>query len=241
MSHPFQRILLVTEHTDFDSGAERLAFDIAHHCGVGLRAVFPVAHHVEYEIASPDLALRSAREFAAKAEQLRTAAREAGVTLDLVVRQSEAPHEAILQEARAYGADLLIARRRGRRSFLSHLLIGEMVGKVAMDAPCSMLFVPRTARLWSHAILAVVDPEARDVPVAAMATEVSQACQLPLALMTLGPGTAGKPHEAILAEAQVRQADLIVLGRYRNSTTQHVIGQTEHSVLVVQSDASTFS
>jgi nucleotide-binding universal stress UspA family protein len=241
MSHPFQRILLVTEHTEFDGGAERLAFDIARQCGVGLRAVFPVAHHVEYEIGSPDLALRSAREFAAKAEQLRVTARKAGVTLDLVVRQSEAPHEAILQEAREYGADLLIARRRGRRSFLSNLLIGEMVGKVAMGAPCSMLFVPRTARLWSHAILAVVDPEAGDAPVAAMATEVSQACQLPLTLMTLGKGVAGKPHEAILAEAQAQQADLIVLGRYRSGTTQNVIGLTDHSVLVVQGNASSFS
>jgi nucleotide-binding universal stress UspA family protein len=237
MSYPFQRILLVTEHTEFDSGAERLAFDMARQSGVGLRAVFPVAHHVEYEIGSPDLALRSAREFAGKAEQLRASAQEAGVTLDLVVRQSGAPHEAIVQEARDYRADLIIARRRGRRSFLSNLMIGEMVSKVAIDAPCSMLFVPRTARLWSQAILAVIDPEAGNAPIAAVATEVAQASRLPLTLMTMGKGVVGKPHEAILAMAKTQQADLIVLGRYRSGTTKNVIGQTEHSVLVVKGDA----
>ncbi len=237
MTHPFQRILLVSEHTEFDSGAERLAFDIARQCGVGLRAVFPVAHHLEYEIGSPDLAARSAREFAGRAEQLRAAAREAGVVLDLVVRQSGAPHEAIVQEAREYGADLIIARRRGQRSFLSNLMIGEMVSKVAIGAPCSMLFVPRTARLWSHAILAAVDPEAGEAAVAAVATQLSQACKLPLTLMTIGKGTAGKPHEAILATAKTLQADLIVLGQYRSGTTKSVIGQSEHSVLVVKGNA----
>lgn len=259
MAHPFERILLVTEHTEFDSGAERLAFDIARQRGVGLHAVFPVVHHLEFEIGSPDLAARSAREVAAKAEALRAEAKAAGVALDLVVRQCEAPHAAIVQEARDYRADLIIARRRGRRSFLSKLMIGEMVSKVAAEAPCSMLFVPRTAHLWSQAILAALDLNAGAEPVAAMAAAIAAAYRLPLTLMTVGEddtalerlkaiaanlGVAaecvvatGKPHEAILSLAETRHADLIVAGQYRSSTTKAIIGYTDHSVWVVKGDA----
>jgi len=259
MTHPFERILLVTEHTEFDSGAERLAFDIARQCGIGLRAVFPVVHHLEYEIGAPDLALRSAQEIVERGEHLRVAAREAGIAFDLVVRHCEAPHEAIVQEARDHGADLIIARRRGRRSFLSKLMIGEMVSKVAAAAPCSMLFVPRTARLWSQAILAAIDVSAEVEPVATMAATVAAACKLPLTFMTVsedgaalarlesiaaGLGVAaecviarGKPHEAILAMAETKHADLIVVGQDRSSTTKNIIGYSDHSVLVVKGDA----
>ncbi len=237
MAHPFERILLITEHTEFDRGAERMAFDIASQCGLELRAVFPVMRNIEYEIGSPDLAQRRALEFAEKAEQLRGAAKDAGIVLDLVVRQCEAPHTAIVQEAREYRADLIIARRRGRRSFLSNLMIGEMVSKVAAEAPCSMLFVPRTARLWSQAILAAVDLDAGAELVATMAATVAAACELPLTLMTVSEDAAalarlkamaeglgavkeyvvaaGKPHEAILAMAEAQGADLIVVGRHR--------------------------
>ncbi|NDU92535.1 MAG: universal stress protein [Ferrovum sp.] len=260
MTHPFERLLLVTEHTEFDSGAERLAFDMARQCGIGLRGVFPVMHHLEYEIGSPDLAQRSAREVAKKAEQLRQAAQEAGVSLDLVVRHCEAPHTAIVDEAREYRSDLIIARRRGRRSFLSKLLIGEMVSKVAAEATCSMLFVPRTAHLWSQAILAAVDVSAAAAaPVIAMAASVAAACKLPLTLLTVSEDStdltrlkaiaaglgvaaqcvvaAGKPHQAILSMAETRHADLIVVGRYRSSTSKAIIGHSDHAVLVVKGDA----
>ncbi len=259
MAHFFERILLITEHTDFDSGAERMAFDIARQCSIGLRAVFPVVQNLEYEIGSPDLAQRSAREFAERVAQLRVAAQEAGIVLDLVVRQCEAPHAVIVQEAREYRADLIIARRRGRRSFLSNLMIGEMVSKVAVEAPCSMLFVPRTAHLWSQAILAAIDLGVEAESVAAMAATVAASSKLPLTLMTVseddtaltrlkeiaaGLGVAtecvvavGKPHEVILSVAETKHADLIVVGQYRSSTTKNIIGYTDHSVLVVKGDA----
>ncbi len=260
MTPLFERMLLVTEHTEFDRGAERLAFDIVRQCGVGLRAVFPVVQHLEYEIGAPDLALRSAQEVALRAAQLRAAAMEAGVVLDLMVRQCDAPHAAIVQEARDYGADLIIARRRGRRSFLARLMIGEMVSKVAAEAPCSMLFVPRTAHLWSQAILAAIEVNAEAAgPVVTMAGAVAAACKLPLTLMTVSEDStdltrlkamaaslgvaaqcvvaAGKPQEAILSMAETKHADLIVVGRYRSSTTQAIVGHSDHAVLVVKGDA----
>ncbi len=236
MEHPFERILLVTEHTEFDGDAERLAFDIARQCGIGLRAVFPVVRNLEYEIGSPDLAQRSALELAEKVRQLKSAANDAGITFDLVVRQCEQPHAAIVQEATDCRADLIIARRRGRRSFLSHLMIGEMVSKVAANAPCNMLFVPSDARLWSHAILAAVDVAAEAEPIAEMASKVAAACKLPLTLLNVSENNAqgAQAHaRGILAMAETKLADLIILG-HQSEITKKVIERTDVSVLVVK-------
>ena len=40
--YPFKRILLATEHTEFDTGAERVAFTMALHCGIPLSVVLPL-------------------------------------------------------------------------------------------------------------------------------------------------------------------------------------------------------
>ncbi len=240
--HPFERVLLVTEHTEFDAGAERLAFDIVRACGIGLKAVFPVVRNMEYEVVSPALAERTARELSQKVESLKEVARTNGVSLDLVVAPCDEAHVAIVGEARNYGADLIVARRRGRRSFLSNFLIGEMVSKVAAEAPCSMLFVPRHAHLWSQAILAALDMPGDAQGVASLAARVATACGLPLTLLHVtgqeAPAAgvalaqvavrvarvgalvdhvvvAGKPADMILEVAKMKQADLVVVGRHR--------------------------
>lgn len=49
MAPPFTRLLLASEHTDFDRGAEALAFALAQRCGLPLAAVLPVTSNPEYE------------------------------------------------------------------------------------------------------------------------------------------------------------------------------------------------
>ena len=55
---PYARILLATEHTEFDSGAERVAFDLALRWGAPLAAVEPLVTNAEYEAVAPELAER---------------------------------------------------------------------------------------------------------------------------------------------------------------------------------------
>ena len=67
---------------------------------------------------------------------LHKAAEAAGVQIDVVARRGEEPYREIVQEAVERRSDLIITRRRGKRSFLSNLLIGEMVSKVVGHAHC---------------------------------------------------------------------------------------------------------
>lgn len=185
MKHPFERILLATEHTEFDSGAERLAFDMAKRCDVPLTAVIPVLSNPEYEVIAPQLAERAEQEAVAKINMLHDAAAAAGVQLEAGARRGAEPYREIVQVAGDHHADLIVTRRRGKRSFLSNLLVGEMVSKVVGHAPCSVLFVPRAAQMWSHGVLAAVDNSPNAEHVAHTAAQVAAQCALPLTLLSV--------------------------------------------------------
>lgn len=185
MTHPFERILLATEHTEFDSGAERVAFELAKRCGLPLAVVVPVISNPEYEAIAPQIAALAEQETAARIESLRKTASAEGVDISVTARRGEEPYREIVQEAAERQSDLIILRRRGKRGFLSNLLVGEMVSKVVSHASCSVLFVPRAARMWSHGVLAAIDPSPVAEHVASIAAKVAKRCSLPLHIVSV--------------------------------------------------------
>lgn len=223
MSHPFERILLATEHTEFDSGAERIAFEMAQACQTSLAAVVPVVSNPEYEIVAPQLAERAEHVAAQKIAALRRAAEERGIALDVVSRRGEEPYREIVDEAAERKADLIVTRRRGKRSFLSNLLVGEMVSKVAGHAPCSVLFVPRAARMWSSGVLAAVDTSPSAAHAASVAAKIAKQCGLPLTIVSVAihdaptlreQAAAALAHAAAVASAAGAQVERkLLLGK----------------------------
>ena len=186
MSDPlFKRILLATEHSEFDAGAERVAIEMAKGCGLPLMGILPIVSNPEYEAEAPELAARTEREAATTAAKLRDAALALGVQLGMRIRRGEEPYREIVDEAAECNADLLVIRRRGKRSFLSNLLVGEMVTKVVAHAPCSTLFVPRAARMWSHGVLVAVDTSPFADHVTRIAAKVAKQCELPLHIVSV--------------------------------------------------------
>lgn len=217
MGHVFERLLLATEHTEFDVGAERIALQLAARCGVPLAAVLPVVSNAEYELVAPELAERADAEAAAKCRDLEAAARAAGVEIALHVRRGLEPSLEIVEEARELGSDLIVARRRGRRGFLANLLLGSMVGEVVAHAPCSVLLVPRAAAMWSRRVLVALDPGAPAALRQALtdiAVGLAQECALPLHVTCVVDGGATAQHTAAAevvaharAQAQARGVD----------------------------------
>jgi nucleotide-binding universal stress UspA family protein len=245
---PFKRILLATEHTEFDAGAERLAFEMARRCELPLMAVLPIVSNPEFEIAAPQLAAKNDREAASKVEDLRNTASQFGVQLEIYVRHGEEPYLEIVNEAKEKQADLIITRRRGKRSFLAKLLIGEMVSKVAGHAPCGVLLVPRDSTMWTKGVLAAVDDSEHSLRITSIAAAIARECALPLTILSVAETTTlhetanevasryagtvakpdvvvrqlvltGRPHEQILAASKSEGADLIVVGRLGGSNT----------------------
>lgn len=241
MAQLFTRLLLATEHSEYDTGAETMAFAMGQACQLPLVTVVPLVSNPEYEALAPQIAAQAEREAAAKIAELRTQAEAAGVTMDLHVRRGEEPYREIVQEAQAQGSDLIIIRRRGKRSFLANLLVGEMVSKVVAHAPCHVLIVPRESRMWRQRVLAAAEPTAQGRQVVATAVAVAAQCGLPLYLVSViaaegqrppvdafitemldqarlggvvaqGEVRIGKPFTEILASVVSSESDLIVMG-----------------------------
>lgn len=246
MSQLFTRLLLATEHTEFDAGAEAVAISMAQRCQLPLATVLPLVSNPEFEALAPDIALRAEQEAAAKIAEIRAHAQTQGVAIDLRVRRGEEPYREIVDEARERNSELIIVRRRGKRSFLANLLVGEMVSKVLAHATCHVLFVPREAQMWRKGVLVAAEPGAQGLRLVKTAAAVAAECGLPLHLvyvaareiksaaindflaeaqaeaLQLGVNLQtelryGKTYAEILAAATARQVDLLVIGSRSNS------------------------
>jgi nucleotide-binding universal stress UspA family protein len=260
MATVFTHPLLATEHTEFDLGAERLAFALARRCGLPLAAVLPLVSNAEFEAVAPELAARADAVAAMRREQVEVLAAGQGVALELRVRHGQEPFVEIVDEARERGADLLVIRRRGKRGLFANLLIGEMVSKVVAHAPCSVLIVPRAAAMWSRQVLVGTDPQAPAPEMLARAADIAAECAIGLRVLCAaandgaraqaeqalaaallqararcpladGEVRIGRPHQALMEAAAACGADLIVIGRHGGDALSRVwIGGTAQKV-----------
>ena len=240
MASVFQHLLLATEHSEFDRGAEALALALARRCQLPLAGVLPIVSNPEFEAEAPALAARADQHAAARIAELHEMAQAQGVSLALQARRGPEPHQEIVDEARERHSDLIVIRRRGKRGFLANLLLGEMVSKVVALAPCSVLIVPRGAQMWQQRVLVAAEAGAQGQQLVALAGAVAAECQLPVTVISVadaaGQATAqtfvnasvarlqqrglnaegrvlsGRPYEQILQAGRETGADLIVIG-----------------------------
>jgi nucleotide-binding universal stress UspA family protein len=209
MSQLFTRLLLATEHTEFDAGAESVAISMARRCQLPLATVLPLVSNPEYESLAPEIALRAEQDAASKIAEIRASAQAQGVTIDLRVRRGEEPYREIVDEARSRGSELIILRRRGKRGFLANLLVGEMVSKVLAHAPCHVLFAPRESHMWRQAVLVAAEPGVQGIRLVKTAAAVAAECDLPLHLVYVASGDKHSPEtQAFFVEAQAEALQL---------------------------------
>jgi nucleotide-binding universal stress UspA family protein len=239
----FHTVLLATQFTEFDAGAERVGIALAVKCEIPLYAVVPLVSNTEYETFAPMLEDVAEADAAAALQKLRETAAARGVTLVGNVRLGEEPYREIIAEAGERAADVIVVRKRGKRGFLASLLIGGMVQALTRHAPCDVLIVPREANVWSRGVLVATDGSRHGQRSTAVAASVAAAFALPLTVVSVatdedpdgrvasahvdsavaaaraagasasGQILAGKPADAILQAAEQAGADLIVVGR----------------------------
>ncbi len=261
MAAPFARVLLATEHTEFDAGAENLALALARHCALPLTAVLPIVSNPEFEVAAPELSARSDARASQRREALLALARAQQVELEVTVRHGSELDSEIVQEALQRQADLVVIRRRGERGFLARLLIGEMVSKVVAHAPCSVLVAPRKAQLWTRRVLVGIDPQAPSEAALGLAAGIAADCALPLRVVCVvstdafrssaepvlaallqkaraicpaadGELRSGRAHDELVLAARAGPADLLVVARHRDDGPRRLrIGNVAHKVI----------
>lgn len=199
MESLFTRLLLATEGSDFDKGAEKMAFALAQRCQLPLAVVLPLASNPEFEALAPQIAAKMDAEAAQKIARLRQQAATASIVTDMVVRRGEELFSEIVEEARTQSSEMLIIRRRGKRGFLANLLIGEMVSQVVAHAPCHVLIVPPESTVWSQRILVAIDPNealSDTEKTLQTAAKIAAQCELPLYMVCVVAGDNMRPFAA---------------------------------------------
>jgi nucleotide-binding universal stress UspA family protein len=234
MTIPYTHLLLATEHTEFDAGAEAVAVALARERGVPLAGVVPIVSNVEYESVASELVARVEEGVHARLVALRADAARAGVDLEVRVRRGEEPWREIVAEAKERNADLLVIRRRGKRSFLADLMVGEMVGKVATHAPCSALLVPRAARLWTRRVLAAVDTTRAAPSVVQAAARVAVEAGLPLTVVSVAVHDTAE--ERATADAAVAGAIAAARGLGADVDGRVVAGRAAEAIVALAAE-----
>lgn len=206
MTAPFNRLLLATERTEFDIGAERVAIDLAVKCGQPLWAVMPLVTTPEFEIQAPELAEKAEAEASAKLDEFEAAAAAKGVEVHGMIRLGDQPYSEIVEEAVVRKADLIILRRRSKRSFLANILFGELTHAVIGNTDCDVLTVPRAAQVWSKGILLATDGSANSERATALAGAIAVRCDVPLTIVSVAEDNEDHAKDEAAVEATVERA-----------------------------------
>jgi nucleotide-binding universal stress UspA family protein len=218
MACPFSRILLATEGSEFDVGAERVGIDLAASCGLPLLGVLPLVTNDVYESFAPEREERAEEEAVAKLGKLREAAGARGVELRGTIRLGEEPYREIVDEASERNADLIVLRRRGKHSYFANLLLGEMVHTVTGHTHCDVLTVPRASRLWSRSIVLATDGSPHSERATKVAAALSLRHGLPLTVVSVAEQHIGHAHDADAADANVERALAVVRATGREAS-----------------------
>jgi nucleotide-binding universal stress UspA family protein len=99
---------------------------------------------------------------------------------------------------------LIVTRRRGHRSFLGKLRVGEMVRQIAAHAHCPLMMVPRAAHAPTRSVLTVIEEGSAIVPEMRAACAMALALGLPVGVLVVLPE--GRSADAGTALVQRSQA-----------------------------------
>ena len=143
----YNTILVATDFSEPSLAAVKHAGNLASRLGSRLLLTYVVEDRL------PDLVLSGSTDskeemldaHQSKAEaSLKTYAQEhlQGHTVDVVVTQG-APHECIVELAKAKNADLIVVGMHGH-GIVSHILMGSTSERILHHAPCPVLVVPST-------------------------------------------------------------------------------------------------
>ncbi|GAB4171990.1 MAG: universal stress protein [Rhodocyclaceae bacterium] len=190
------RILITTDGSEYSEGAKRVGIALAKQFGARLTAITAEPMDDDMELVGTRN-LREAQQAAAQARvtAVREAAAAAGLVCETLVEPASDPYRGILVAAEETGADLIVMGRRGRRG-LARWMVGDATEKVAGQARCAVLAVPRASRLWQRRILFATDASPHAAAALELALALAKRAGLPMTVMSVMVPAHSEPRRA---------------------------------------------
>ncbi len=246
-----ERILLASDGSEFSSGAVREALKFAKWCNSHLYVMSVVETNPELEIYGPTVVEQMEKATKKHLEEIREDANKEGITCDIVTRHGEDTSRYIVEEAEKIDADVIVMGRRGR-SGIKRLMMGSVTALVIGTAPCDVFVVPRAGRLSCKRILIATDGSEYSQKAARKAISIAKRCGSELMAISVAEkedelaqteetlkeikrlaenegltvetiSVKGTPYDAITTTAQVKEADLIVVGTHGRTGLKKVL------------------
>jgi len=181
---PLKQILLATDGSESSEGAVKEAIYLAKSCVARLSVIYVLETNPEFE--TEGLKFVEKMELAAREhlELIRKEAAAQNVEVEAIVRRTDQPYKAIVEEAAKIKSDVIVMGRRGRTG-LEKMLMGSVAAKVIGYAPCKVLVVPRFASISCKNILIATDGSKYSVAAATEAIGIAKRCKSNLIIVTV--------------------------------------------------------
>ncbi|TGO02133.1 hypothetical protein PN36_29980 [Candidatus Thiomargarita nelsonii] len=152
----FEKIMVVSDRSDSSIAAAREAIRLAQRTDGILSVMSVIVTNPEHESLAKQLIEKENKDALANLETLKTNANDAGVDCKISLRHGIEISQEIVDEAEKSRADVIVMGRRGYTG-LMRVMMGSNTAKVIGYAHCSVLIVPKTAKIEGKKILLAVD------------------------------------------------------------------------------------
>jgi nucleotide-binding universal stress UspA family protein len=255
-----ETLLVATDRSPFSEGAIREATNLAKTCSSKLCVMTVLETNPEYESIGAEFLAKEEEEALQYLLSVKKEAEKEMLTCEAVLRRGDSPSRLIVREAEEKKADVIIIGRRGRKG-LAKVIMGSSAAKVIGRAPCTVLVVPKAAKIEYSNILVASDGSEHAAAAVSEAVEIAKRSgghlialsailseeQADEAKVFVGDaaetareaGVAmetitpiGKPHDVIVETASGRGVDLIVMGAYgKTGLKKLLMGSTTEKVV----------
>ncbi|HTZ17983.1 MAG TPA: universal stress protein [Dissulfurispiraceae bacterium] len=235
-----EKLLFATDRSEYSEGALQEALNFAGLCSSRLHVMSVIETNPEYETTGANYFEKEEAEALKYLGSIKDKATQKGIVCETVLHSSINPSATIVDEAIDKNIDMIILGRHGRKGLLKALM-GEVVPKVIVNAPCKVLVVPKAARIEYRNILVATDGSGHSVAAVEEAINIAKRCGSKiLALSSIrsndelekakknvnavldmakkegveaeGLTPTGRSHDVIVETAGGRGVDLIIMG-----------------------------
>lgn len=199
----FERFLVASDGSEFSAAAIREAIGMARKCNAELHVMSLVATDVEHEGLGQNILRQEMKKVQAHLDELKEQSVAAGVTCKTHLIDGSSVTQGIVGLADQIKADLIVMGRRGHLG-LAQTMIGRATARVIGGAHCSVLVVPRTARVEARHMVLATDGSRPAEVAAVTATRLAQFYSIPVSVISVTAPSHGSERRAEAEQAVQR-------------------------------------
>jgi len=196
-----ERLLLSTDGSEFSEGAIREAIMLAKRCGSKLSVLSVIETNPEYAALAPQLIEKAEKTAMDHLAAVKARATAEGVNAETIIREGEDSYAYVTEEATRNKSTMIIMGRRGRKG-LKRLVMGSTTARVIGHAPCSVLVVPRAAKVEFKSIVVATDGSKYSAAAASEAIGIAKRNNAKITALAVVPADIAMPTDVDFAAVQ---------------------------------------